>query len=128
MRYVFGGRRHGRGTVMSEFAYLFRGGVRASSPEGWQEQMQKWVVWMKDLGAKGHIKDPGSPLEPSGKIVKGTGGKSMAEGPHAESKDVVVGYMIVTARDLTHAVELASGCPIFETGGLVEVRPLTKMG
>jgi hypothetical protein len=117
-----------RGTVVSEFAYLFRGGVRASSPEGWQEQTQKWVVWMKDLGAKSHIKDRGSPLEPSGSVLKGAGGKSVTEGAHTESKDVVVGYMVVTARDLAHAVELASGCPIFETGGLVEVRPLTKMG
>jgi hypothetical protein len=111
---------------MSEFAYLFRGGARASSPEGWQEQTQKWVAWMKELGAKGHIRERGSPLEPLGKVVK-AGGKTVSDGPYAESKDLVVGYMIVEARDLAQAVELSAGCPIFETGGLVEVRPVTKM-
>ena len=111
---------------MSEFTYLFRGGVRASSPAGWQEQPQKWVAWMKDLGAQGHIKHGGSPLEPSGKVVKARG-TSVGDGPYAEGKDIVVGFMVVEARDLAQAVELAAGCPIFETGGLVEVRPVTKM-
>ncbi|MGH7242589.1 MAG: YciI family protein [Phycisphaerales bacterium] len=43
------------------------------------------------------------------------------------AKDFVAGYMIVEARDLAHAVELSSECPIFETGGVVEVRPVAKM-
>ena len=30
-------------------------------------------------------------------------------------------------RDLAHAAELSSGCPIFELGGLVEVRPVMKL-
>ncbi len=111
---------------MSEFAYLFRGGVRASSPEGWQEQMHKWAAWMKELEVKGHLKERGRPLEPSGNVVKADG-KSLSHKPYAESKELVVGYTIVDARDLAHASELASGCPIFETGGLVEVRPVTKM-
>jgi hypothetical protein len=81
---------------------------------------------MKELGAKGHIKDRGNPLEPSGRVVK-AGGKTVTDGPYAETKDIVAGYMVVDARDLAHAIELASGCPIFETGGLVEVRPVTKM-
>jgi hypothetical protein len=111
---------------MSEFAYLFRGGVRAPSPEGWQEQTQKWSAWMRELGAKGHLRERGNPLEPSGKVVEAAG-KSVSDGPFAESKNIVVGYMVVEARDLAQAVELAAGCPIFETSGLVEVRPITKM-
>jgi predicted RNA polymerase sigma factor len=43
---------------MSEFVYLYRGGERPSgSPEQMQQQMQKWMTWMKELGDKGHIKD-----------------------------------------------------------------------
>jgi hypothetical protein len=110
---------------MSEFAFLFRGGVRAASPDGWQEQTQKWIAWMKELGAKGHLREGGSPLEPSGKVVRAGG--AVSDGPYAESKDLVVGYTIVEAGNLVQAVELAAGCPIFGTGGLVEVRPLTKM-
>jgi hypothetical protein len=111
---------------MSEFAYLFRGGARATSPEGWQKQSQKWVAWTKELGARGSLKERGNPLDPSGQVV-GAGGKRVSDAPSAGNTDLVVGYMVVEARDLAHAVELASGCPIFETGGLVEVRPVTKM-
>jgi hypothetical protein len=112
---------------MSEFVYLYRGGDRgADSPEQAQQRMQKWMTWMKGLGDKGHIKDPGHPLERAGKIVTGKQ-KSVTDGPFAEAKDVVGGYTLVQAGTLAEAVELTTGCPIFEAGGFVEVRPVMKM-
>ena len=56
---------------MSEFTFLYRGSDPTNSPEQMQKTMQKWVAWFKDLSAKGHIKDPGHPLERSGKVVNG---------------------------------------------------------
>jgi hypothetical protein len=112
---------------MNEYVYLYRGGERPSgSPEQLQQQMQKWMAWMKELGEKGHIKDPGHPLEQNGKLVKAK--HAVTDGPFAEAKDVIGGYTLVQARDLAHAAELTSGCPIFETGGSVEVRPIMKSG
>jgi len=111
---------------MSEFVYLYRGGERGGSPERWQQMMQKWIAWLKDLSEKGHIKDQGHPLERAGKLIKGTA-KTVTDGPYAETKDVVGGYTLIEARDLDQAVDLASGCPIFEAGGLVEVRPVMNM-
>ncbi len=110
---------------MSEFVYLFRGEAPTGSPEHLQQQMQRWRAWMKDLADQGHFKG-GQPLERSGKVVKG-GRKVVTDGPFAEAKDVVGGYMLVEAKDLAHAVELSLGCPILGTGGLVEVRPVMKM-
>ena len=113
---------------MSEFLYLFRGGDRTGSPEQMQQVMQKWMGWMKELTDKGHLKNPGNPLEPTtGKVVKGSKSqRTVTDGPYAE-KDLVGGYLVVEAKDLAHAVELSSGCPIFDRGGLVEVRPIMKM-
>lgn len=111
---------------MSEFLYLYRGVERPASAEQMQKQMQKWVAWMKELGDKGHIKDPGHPLEQTGKLVRGKV-KTITDGPYAEAKDVVGGYTLVEARDLAHAAELSTGCPIFDMGGLVEIRPIMKM-
>jgi hypothetical protein len=111
---------------MSEFVYLFRGGQRPTTPEQGQQQMQKWMTWMKELGDHGHIKNPGHPLEPTGKIVKGHN-KTVTDGPFAESKDLVGGFIVVEARDLAHAAELSKGCPIFGTGGDVEIRPVMKL-
>lgn len=111
---------------MSEFTFLFRGRDTTSSPEQMQKTMEQWVAWFKDLGAKGHLKEPGHPLEHSGKVVKGSQ-KTIIDGPFAEAKDVVGGFTVVEARDLAHAAELAKGCPILEAGGSVEVRPIQKM-
>ena len=112
---------------MSEFTYLFRGRQTSASPEQRQKHLEKWVVWFKELGAQGHVKDPGHPLERSGKLVKRQQ-KVVTDGPFAEAKDVVGGYTLVNARDLDHAVELSRGCPIFDVGGQVEIRPVMKMG
>lgn len=110
---------------MSEFVYLYRGGRRPDSPAEGEQIMQKWVGWLQELGAKGHIKDQGQPLDPEGKVVRGK--RAITDGPYPESKDMVGGYTLVEANDLAHAAELAGGCPILERDGLVEVRPVMKM-
>ena len=112
---------------MSEFVYLYRGGADRSNwtPEQNQQMMQKWMGWLKDLAAKGHIKDQGQPLDRAGKTVSGKK-KTVTDGPFAE-KDVVGGYTLVLAKDLHEAVELSFGCPILENDGHVEVRPVMKM-
>ena len=109
---------------MSEYVYLFRNGDKIS-PEVMQKQMGHWVAWMKELGEKGVLKNPGAPLERSGKLVSGSK-KTVTDGLFAEAKDVIGGYMIVEAKDVDHAVELSMGCPIFNVGGGVEVRPMMK--
>ena len=111
---------------MSEFLYIYRGGERANTPEESEKVMQRWVAWMTELGQKGHMKDRGQPLEAEGKVVKGKQ-KVITDGPYAETKDVVGGYTLVEARDLAQAADLAKGCPIFDTGGMVEVRPVMEM-
>ncbi len=111
---------------MSQFLYLYRGGERDSSPEQAQQTMQKWMKWLTDLGQKGHVKDQGQPLERTGKLVQGSK-KTVTDGPFAEAKDVVGGYTLIEARDLDQAVDLSKGCPIFEFGGAVEVRPVMKL-
>jgi hypothetical protein len=111
---------------MSEFTFLFRGRGENLSPEEMQKRMHKWVAWFKELNAQGSIKEPGHPLENSGKVVAGKQ-KIVHDGPFAETKDVVGGFMVVDARDLSHAVEISKGCPILEGGGSVEVRPVQNL-
>jgi len=111
---------------MSEFTYLFRGRETSPSPDQMQKTMEKWLAWMKELGASGHIKDRGNPLQQTGKVVTGKQ-KTVNDGPYAEAKDVVGGYMLIEARDIEQAVELSKGCPILDVGGSVEVRPVQKL-
>jgi hypothetical protein len=116
---------------MSQFLYLYRNSDAArqdamGTPARAQQNMQRWMNWMHDLQSKGHLKDAGQPLERTGKVVRGTQ-KTVTDGPYTEAKDLVGGFSIVEARDIDQAVELSRGCPIFEGGGSVEVRPVMKM-
>ena len=110
---------------MSEFIYLFRGGDPSGSPEQMQQQMQKWTDWAKDLGSKGHLRG-GGPLERTGKVVQGNQ-KSVTDGLYAQAGELVGGYMLIEADDLDKATELSKQCPIFNNGGLVEIRPVLKV-
>ena len=111
---------------MAEFLYLYRGGQRGATPQESEQIMKKWMDWFTELGASGNLKDGGQPLEPEGKIVKGKAGP-VTDGPYAEAKDLVGGYTLIQADDLTRAAELAKGCPILERQGIVEVRPIMNM-
>jgi hypothetical protein len=110
---------------MSEYVFLYRNGEKMS-PETMQQQMGKWNSWLKDLGEKGVLKSAGQPLERAGKLVSGAK-RTVTDGLFAEAKDVIGGFSIVDAKDIDHAVELSRGCPIFDVGGAVEVRPAIKM-
>ena len=116
---------------MSDFVYLFRIGEDAQreamgTPERAQQIMERWMVWMRELETRGHLKDRGQPLDRAGKVVRGPQ-QTVTDGPYVEVKDLVAGFIVVDARDLAHASELARGCPMLEGGGSVEVRPVMKM-
>jgi hypothetical protein len=110
---------------MKDFLFLFRGGRHPASPEEGQKRMQRWTTWIDGLAKAGKTKG-GFPLEDSGKYVSGAN-KLVTDGPFPESKEIVGGYLIVTADDLAGAVEISKGCPIFGEGGGVEVRPIMPM-
>jgi hypothetical protein len=109
---------------MSNFMFLFRGGQTqpTTSPEAMQAQMQKWMNWIQKLRDDGKY-IAGDPLQAGGKVLRSPN-KVITDGPFAEGKEVVGGYFLITAESLDQAAEMAKGCPIFETGGSVEVRPI----
>lgn len=110
---------------MEQYLYLFRGGEINESPEAMQENMQKWTKWIEDLSKDGKFVS-GLPLDGSGKVLTGKS-RLVTDGPFTEGKEVVGGYSIVNAKDLEEATSLTKGCPIFESGGSVEIRKLLSM-
>jgi hypothetical protein len=113
---------------MEKFVYLFKGGVdntQTVSPEAMQAHMQKWNEWMQKLVKDGNMLG-GDPLHPNGKRISGTK-KVVTDGPFAETKEVVGGYLLINANDLNQATEIAKGCPILEVDGQVEVRQVRPM-
>lgn len=110
---------------MSEFVFLFRGRERMGSAEQQQKTLEKWRAWMNDLNQRGLITNPGLPLEDAARRVAGSD-RHVHDGPFAEIKDLVNGFIVIGANDIDAACEIAKGCPIFEQGGGVEVRPIAS--
>ncbi|MBK8338878.1 MAG: hypothetical protein IPK99_02175 [Flavobacteriales bacterium] len=113
---------------MSKYLFLFRGQEARSPgthPEEAQAHMMKWKIWMDTLAAKG-IMLGGEPLDMPGKVLSGKA-KKITDGPFVEGKEIVGGYLLVNARDMDEAVEISKGCPIFDTDGSLEVRPIQEL-
>ena len=116
---------------MSDFVLLFRSDEAdyreaMGTPERAQKSLQAWLGWIRALEAKGHLTHPGQPLEREGRTLHGKK-KLVTDGPYVEAKDLVLGFIIIEARDLAQAEELAAGCPMLEGAGSVEIRPVAKM-
>ena len=113
---------------MADYLYIFRGGLdmNQASPAQLQANMDKWRSWIDTLAKAGKFTG-GQPLNREGKVLRGSK-KQVTDGPYAEAKDLVGGYLVVKAGSLDEATELARGCPIFENEtGSVEVRPIQQM-
>jgi hypothetical protein len=89
-----------------------------------KEYLQSWITWQQGLSEKG-ILVGGDPLQTTGKQVNGKN-KVVTDGPFIQAKEMVGGYLIINAKDISEAVEIAKGCPIFKENGKVEVRPIQK--
>lgn len=75
----------------------------------WKEKFQDNIV---DMGGK----------LGGGKVVTAEG---VTDGPFVEAKEVIGGYMIISAESLEQAIEIASGVPgLVSPGSGVEVREI----
>jgi len=112
---------------MSEFVYLYRRPPRPTdeSPRQMQERMQRWRAWFADLEKRGHIQNLGQPLAQTGGVVVRGKGK-VSDGPYAETKDLVMGFTLVEAKDLAEAIALTESWPGYDEGGCIEIRPILK--
>jgi len=104
---------------------LFRGGNPRDaklSPEAFQQHMMQWGTWVQGLHERGVFR-AGESLRPDGgrvldpKLV-------VTDGPFCEAKELVGGFVILSAADLDAATEEAKACPVLHVGGHVEIREL----
>jgi hypothetical protein len=109
------------------FLLLFRFDRKSTNPtpEEMQATFGRWVAWLKDLKAQGSVLGS-ERLTDAGRVVRNARGASVTDGPFAEAKEIVAGYVIVTAADLEEATAVAQGCPGLEYGYIVEVRPIEQ--
>ena len=88
-----------------------------------QQAMNRVMAWFDGLQQAGKVKG-GQPLARVGRTISGERGVTIADGPFAESKEAVGGYLILEADSLEEAVGIASSCPTLKLGITIEVRPI----
>jgi hypothetical protein len=89
-------------------------------PSRMQEMFAVWNAWKEKF--KGHIVDMGGKLKSSGKVLTASG---VMDGPLVEAKEIVGGYMIVTADSYDAAVDMAREMfGMMGPGTRIEIREL----
>ena len=112
---------------MKEFMLLLRSEgdhLSALSPQELQKHLEKVTKYIDDLTTAGRLKSA-QPLEEQSIVISGAKGK-LRDGPFNESKEVIIGYYLILARDIEEAVEIGKRNPNFDldTPTLIEVRPI----
>ena len=108
-----------------EYMLLFRGPNwdKGLSQGDLQQVMNKVMAWFEGLREGGKVK-AGQPLGAQGRVISGKNGGMIADGPFAESKEAVGGYLVLLANDINQAIEVARSVPTLKYGITVEVRPI----
>ncbi len=112
---------------MKEFMMLFRHVPNPNyqpTQEDIAASIKQWQDWIGGIAAQGKFMSTNQ-LGYTGKVVKP--GNVITDGPYAEVKEIIGGYIIVKAASEEEAVEMAKGCPILNEGGHVEVRSFMEL-
>jgi hypothetical protein len=85
------------------------------------------VAWMQEMDGRG-IRLQGNRLEDlsTATTVRVRGGEVvLADGPFAETKELIAGFDIIECADLDEAIEVAGKHPVARIGA-IEVRPFAQ--
>jgi hypothetical protein len=105
---------------------MYRGAPGANKPSPSPAQMQEMFsafnAWKDKF--KANILDMGAKLKGTGKVVTADG---VTDGPFAEAKEIVAGFMVVTAEDYEGAVAVVQAMPGMQMpGACVEIREMAS--
>jgi hypothetical protein len=83
--------------------------------------MTRVNAWFEGLSTTGKVV-AAQPLMDDGVRISGPGGRSVTDGPFAEAKEVVGGYVLLSVNTLEEAVAIAKTNPMHDYGLTTEVR------
>ena len=100
-------------------------GMKKLSHDEIQKVVSQNNAWIEGLTAQSRAK-PGQALQRKGVTVSGKNGRVVSDGPFAESKEVVGGFLVLNVETLEEAVAIAQSSPSLAYGTSIEVRPLAE--
>jgi hypothetical protein len=109
--------------------YLEPGALQGLSATQQAELDRDSLAYDQELMKKGHF-IAASALQSvkTAKTVRSRGARiAMTDGPFAETKEVLGGFIFIEARDMAEALRIAAGIPMAKYGS-IEVRPEMNIG
>lgn len=91
----------------------------APSPAQMQAMFASFNAWREKF--KLQIVDLGGKLKGGGKILTTSG---VTDGPFVEMKEVIGGYMVISADSYEHAIDVARESPGYRPGASLEIREI----
>lgn len=114
---------------MEEFILLMRLDITTKeaqpSPEQLQVYMKQYYDWVGGITAQNKFSG-GKGLSTEGKVLKSN--NVTTDGPFAEIKESIAGFIMIKAKDFEEAAAIAKACPILNgEGNSVEVRKIVTV-
>ena len=102
--------------------------IGALAREEGRDLTRRSIAYDQELARRGKyvasnaLQDP-----PSARIVRARGGNvTVTDGPYAETKEHLGGFILIEASGMDEAVEIAANIPVGQFGS-IEVRPVMEM-
>ena len=97
----------------------------SADPARYTQASREYMAWADRMREEGRYKGGNKLTDDGGKIVRAAAERvATTDGPYPESKEVVGGYFMITARDYAEACRLAESCPHLRYGGNIEIRQI----
>ena len=99
-----------------------------ATPEATKDMGERSLVWVEEMDGRG-VRLQGNRLQEidTATTVRVRGGEVvLADGPFAETKELIAGFDILECADLDEAIEVASKHPLAPYG-MLELRPFWEM-
>lgn len=115
---------HPASSEKPQFLLLFRNTQLETrlTPDELREAMTRLNDWINRWTERGNFQ-AGQPLGNDGRVISGAKQRLIADGPFAESKEVVGGYVVVQADDIEEATKIGADWPLLDYDAVLEVRP-----
>jgi hypothetical protein len=114
---------------MEEYLILMRMDIKTKeaqpSPEQMQVYMKQYQDWVATISAENKFVG-GKALSTEGKVVNSNA--VVTDGPYAEIKESLAGFITIMAANFDEALKFAKNCPVLRgSGNSVEVRKVVSV-
>jgi hypothetical protein len=108
--------------------YLVEKEMNAMTKNEWEACVDESLAYDDALRKAGHfiVAHALQPVEAATTIRVRSGKLSATDGPFAETKEQLGGFILIEARDLNEAIQVAAKIPVARYGS-IEVRPIRAL-